>query len=464
VNFAKKNGYSDADISAAVAKLRGHEQSLTRAADSTPFTKDQEAHGALKGSSAFEPNVTHFPMSGHSHDTAANISAHTSTKAYSSAPAPSFVQTSSTEAYSSLPASESSFAQTSSIESSPSLAMASSRDSSRLAAASVAQEAVASVQKGVKELAFDFSVANYFPGIEKDLQIEPAYVGDPSKPGFILDNLTKHTDNMEKFRLFSRSSRESHRFIDKFKQEGVDAFPPEIRDQIPEAMKEKFKSSENKAIYLVMAKLRSSPELAESLMSQNNQEMPPEFFDDNFDDLLSGLDTPVALKNYVSRPQNLIAVTGNGGKSLLAAETVERNMGRVVADNQQNYTKSKAVLTGSEQGGLAALFTASGYLQFSEEGFSFKGRSESIAYNALNENLRNVDFGEMKFALDTDAFRQFSDKFMERLNAANIQMPDPESSNWKRDPVVLQQINQVFLEELKKQVPQMQKILSGMMW
>lgn len=434
LDFAKKNGYSEEDISVAVETLRGHQKvSGSSAVDNTPFTQDQEAHLPVAGGSAFEPAAMHFPMSTHGHDE-------------------HIVPPSSTE---SLPTST----ESSRNKSAQSIAMQSGFIKHGSTIAHEAEHSVSAVGKTAQGLAFDLSVANYFPGIEKDLRIESTHVGDPSKPGFMLDNLTSHTENMEKFRLFSRSSRNSHRFINDFKEKGIEAFPSEIRAKIPQSVKEKFQTPENKAIYLVMAKLRSSPELADEFSKLANkgsdqQAVSASFFKDNFGDVLDGLQVPDALVSYMSNPQNLMDVTGNGGKSLLAAETIEKNAVDVVIKHQQQYAQAIDTIAGvGKGGGVSASLTSSGYLEYdSGTGFSAVDFLKSLPLSEVNGLLSKLGFGSQAAHLSEKQFQALTEKLVQRLNQ-NLPKESFSSEEWTDDPATIKQINDIMLEELLREVP-----------
>lgn len=417
VAYAKKNGYSDKDVSAAVETLRGYQQtSETRVTDNTLPTKDQEVH--LEGASAFSPTAINFSMAaphGHNGELATPLSSGTE----------------------------------------PRLTPATIKSANL---SHEIQHSASSVGKMAQSLAFDLSVSNYFPGIEKELNIEPTYVGDPSKPGFLLDNLTNHTKNMEKFRLFSRSSRESHRFVKDFKEKGIEAFPPEIQAQIPQSIKEKFQTSDSRAIYLVMAKLRSSPELADQFSklandSSSQGESSSAFFEDNFGDVLEGLQVPDALKSYMSKPQNLMNVTGNGGKSLLAAETIEKNAVDVVINRQKQYSQAIGTLTDVSKGGIVGSLTSTDYLQYNtDSGFSTADYAVRFALSEVNNLLSQLGFGSQAVNMNEQQLQALSEKLVKRLNQS-LPKESLSSEGWANDSATMKHINDIMLQELLQEVP-----------
>lgn len=407
IQFAEKNGYAQQDVAEAVKALRG-QQALQPAQDTTPFASDPVLPTeSLQGASAFAPTAVTF-----AHDPSGQM------KAFTAPDAQTFVQQEQTPV----------------------------------------QNTSHSTQS--KRYQFDLNVANYFPGIEENLNIQEQQVGDPSQPGFVLDNLTMHTENMEKWRLFSKASRTSHHFVDEFKQKGVGAFSPEVQAQIPAEVRQKLQDSHNKAIYLVLAKLRSSPELAERFAESNatspqSSAAGASFFKENFGDMLEGLDVPTALVDYLSQPENLMAVTGSGGKSLLAAETIEKNAADVVIQRQSNFKQTVDNIT--QHQGLAGLMTSTGYLEYSsekgQEGFATADYMGRVFLNQLNTALSNLGFGKQNLNLTEPQFQALTQKVLERLNQNKpTNLPD----TWAEDEATLKQINRVLLEELLQEVPELQ--------
>lgn len=418
IAYAQQNGYSQADVAEAVKALRGQHVQVA-APDQTPLTHDRElhldGHAGHAGHSAFEPNAFQF------------------------APAHDAEGIEATSVHHGLSQTD---------------------GTSDEVVNTATQMNVASAASSTKSYQFDLSVANYYPGIESDLDIQAEYVGDPEKPGFVLDNLSQHTKNMEKWRLFSSDSRQSHRFVDAFKAKGVQAFPAEIQAKIPDSVKAKFENPDNRAIYLVMAKLRSEPTLAEDFMKPDQNKVSQDFFEDHFEDLLSGLDVPEALVDYLSHPENLVAVTGEAGKSFLAAETLERNMADAIADTQSNYKTAAQFLTRRAGQDLAALFTTGKYLNFEQDkGFSVNPQhySKSMIYSALEEKLRNANFGKMVGTFSPERLDELSLQIAKRLDS--LPMADAQNSkSWKKDPQLLEQINQIIVEELQANIPEVQNI------
>ncbi len=409
LQFAEKNGYAQQDVAEAVKALRG-QQAQSRVPDSTPLTTDQSLPTeSLQGPSTFSPTAVTF-----AHDVSGQMKAFTAPQAETLMQAQTPVQNAGQSATS-------------------------------------------------KRYQFDLNVANYFPGIEENLNIQEQHVGDPSQPGFVLDNLTRHTENMEKWRIFSKSSRTSHRFVEDFKQKGVGAFPSEIQAQIPESVKAKFENPDNRAIYLVMAKLRGAPALAQDFTKPDpyaQGKVSQGFFEDHFEDLLSGLDVPEALVDYLSYPENLVAVTGAAGKSFLAAETLERNMADAIADTQSNYKTATQFLTRREGHDLASLFTTGKYLNFEQDkGFSVNPQhySKSMIYNALEDKLRRANFGKMVNSFNPERLDELSLQIAKRLDALP-RVEAQDSKSWKKDSQLLEQINQIIVEELQANIPEVQNI------
>lgn len=408
IQFAEKNGYAQQDVAEAVKALRGR-QAQSGVPDTTPLTTDQSLPTeALQGPSTFSPTAVTF-----AHDASGQMKAFT-------APAPE----AETLMQAQTPVQNTGHSATS------------------------------------KRYQFDLNVANYFPGIEENLNIQEQHVGDPSQPGFVLDNLAMHTENMEKWRVFSKSSRTSHRFVEDFKEKGIGAFSAEVQAKIPEGVKTKFENSDNRAIYLVMAKLRSEPTLAEDFMNTNQGQVPQDFFKAHFGDLLSGLEIPEALTDYLSHPENLVAATGGAGKSFLAAETLERNMADVIVNAQSNYKTAAQFLTRRGGQDLATLFTTGKYLNFEQDkGFSVNPQhySKSMIYSALEDKLRSANFGRIVGSFSPDRLDDLSRRIAMRLDS----LPAVESQNnksWKKDTQLLEQINQIIAEELQANIPEVQKI------
>ena len=80
-----------------------------------------------------------------------------------------------------------------------------------------------------------------------------------------------------------------------------------------------------------------------------------------------------------------------------------------------------------------------------------------MIYSALEEKLRNANFGKMVASFNPERLDELSLQIAKRLDS--LPMADAQNSkSWKKDPQLLEQINQIIVEELQANIPEVQNI------
>ncbi len=333
-------------------------------------------------------------------------------------------------------------------------------------------EIVARAATSTMQYQFDLGVSNYLPGIEEAFKMDTKQTITPDQSGFVLDTLTEHTENMESWRLFSSASRASHRFVKDFKENGLDAFPEDVRSQIPDTVRESFEKDSFRAIYLVLAELRSNPELAKDFMNTNEDvTVSRDFFNDKFGDLLKGLDVPPALRRYMSDPRNLVQITGNGGQNVLSPEAVERNAAQAIVSAQDGFDKVVKAVSGGDSSLLSD--PVSLILNAAEGKFHLNSDVHMMeaSKGVLEEGFfKGLTMGGNSSLLDADGLSKIMHAVIEQLNTAvqegkidiNELVNDGEFDPYSitGNPEINKKINDIMLQELQKNIPEIHEAFS----